>query len=168
MSVEDGRRPPRPEPWDMAREPRNNLERLIASAPPAPCTCPSGDGSLRWPCPAHPNADYSRLTLSPGARTLRTALVTEQAVAEPVALELPQYDDIAIDHFAGAMKLKMDTSRAKGRSGWDDPKKCTIEALQAMLLEHVAKGDPIDVANFCMMLWIRSGRTVSAATGGPA
>lgn len=24
--------------------------------PPAEvrCTCPSGDGSLRWPCPAHP------------------------------------------------------------------------------------------------------------------
>lgn len=19
-----------------------------------PCTCPSGDGSLRWPCPSHP------------------------------------------------------------------------------------------------------------------
>lgn len=24
--------------------------------PPANCTCPSGDGSLRWPCPAHPPA----------------------------------------------------------------------------------------------------------------
>lgn len=21
------------------------------------CTCPSGDGSLRWPCPAHPPMD---------------------------------------------------------------------------------------------------------------
>lgn len=21
------------------------------------CTCPSGDGSLRWPCPVHPPAD---------------------------------------------------------------------------------------------------------------
>lgn len=21
------------------------------------CTCPSGDGSLRWPCPAHPNLE---------------------------------------------------------------------------------------------------------------
>ena len=32
---------------------------LYAHAPPAapvesPCTCPSGDGSLRWPCPKHP------------------------------------------------------------------------------------------------------------------
>lgn len=24
------------------------------TAPQAVCTCPSGDGSLRWPCPAHP------------------------------------------------------------------------------------------------------------------
>lgn len=24
---------------------------------PTPCTCPSGDGSLRWPCPTHPPAD---------------------------------------------------------------------------------------------------------------
>ena len=23
----------------------------------AACTCPSGDGSLRWPCPAHPKAE---------------------------------------------------------------------------------------------------------------
>lgn len=21
------------------------------------CTCPSGDGSLRWPCPVHPPED---------------------------------------------------------------------------------------------------------------
>ena len=30
---------------------------MLAAAPkpdPATCTCPSGDGSLRWPCPTHP------------------------------------------------------------------------------------------------------------------
>lgn len=40
---------------------------------PEACTCPSGDGSLRWPCPAHPatqqagwtnaDADAARLAL---------------------------------------------------------------------------------------------------------
>lgn len=25
------------------------------------CTCPSGDASLRWPCPTHPNANYTSL-----------------------------------------------------------------------------------------------------------
>ncbi|HEJ4242071.1 TPA: hypothetical protein ACUUBJ_003192, partial [Pseudomonas aeruginosa] len=23
------------------------------------CTCPSGDGSLRWPCPAHPAVEQA-------------------------------------------------------------------------------------------------------------
>lgn len=27
----------------------------------ATCTCPSGDASLRWPCPTHPNANYTSL-----------------------------------------------------------------------------------------------------------
>ena len=117
----------------------------------AHCTCPSGDGSLRWPCPMHPNANYAR----------RMSIT---AVAEP-AVELPRYDDIAIDHFAAVMKLKMATSRAKGRSGWDDSKQCSIESLQDMLLEHVKKGDPVDVANFCMMLWIRGGQTADKKGG---
>jgi hypothetical protein len=30
-------------------------EACEAKPGPAPCTCPSGDGSLRWPCPAHPS-----------------------------------------------------------------------------------------------------------------
>jgi len=77
-------------------------------------------------------------------------------------VELPHYDDIAIDHFACAMKIKMAASRAKGRGGWDDPKQCSNESLQTMLIDHLAKGDPVDVANFCMMLWIRSGQTVAA------
>ena len=159
MSVEDGRRPARPEPWDKTREPKNNLDRLIATAPAVPCTCPSGDASLRWPCPTHPNANYSRLTSSPGAHALHAALS---------ATQLPSYDDFAVEHFAGAMKAKMAASRAKGRGGWDDPKQCSIEMLQAMLLHHVAKGDPVDVANFCMMLWIRGGLTAALKLGDAA
>ncbi|OBU86702.1 hypothetical protein [Chromobacterium subtsugae] len=31
------------------------VEAMLAAAPqPLTCTCPSGDGSLRWPCPRHP------------------------------------------------------------------------------------------------------------------
>ncbi|MHC9290735.1 hypothetical protein, partial [Pseudomonas aeruginosa] len=29
-------------------------EGLQGASPDATCTCPSGDGSLRHPCPAHP------------------------------------------------------------------------------------------------------------------
>lgn len=30
------------------------VEAARQSAPVVACTCPSGDGSLRWPCPQHP------------------------------------------------------------------------------------------------------------------
>jgi len=42
----------------------------------ATCTCPSGDGSLRWPCPAHPpeSASGSDGTAAAGADALYAAL----------------------------------------------------------------------------------------------
>lgn len=45
----------------------------------------------------------------------------------------------------------MAESRAKGRSCWET---CTPTYLSRLLREHVEKGDPVDVANFCMMLSI--------------
>ena len=59
-------------------------------------------------------------------------------------------DDLAVDKFAAAMKEKLAQARAKGRCGWEE---CAPADLSAMLHEHVAKGDPRDVANFCMFLW---------------
>lgn len=59
-------------------------------------------------------------------------------------------DDLAVDQFAAAMKEKLAQARAKGRSGWQQ---CDPALLSSMLREHVEKGDPRDVANFCMMLW---------------
>jgi hypothetical protein len=61
-------------------------------------------------------------------------------------------DDLAADRFATAMKAKMATSRSSGRYGWDNKDLVSGEALSNMLRQHVAKGDPVDVANFCMML----------------
>ena len=46
-------------------------------------------------------------------------------------------DDEAVDTFARSMKAKMKAGRDKGR----------------YLVNHIKKGDPIDVANFCMMLY---------------
>ncbi len=40
-----------PEPKDG--EPRQHIKAQPAPVGPV-CTCPSGDGSLRWPCPVHP------------------------------------------------------------------------------------------------------------------
>jgi hypothetical protein len=72
-------------------------------------------------------------------------------------------DDEAVRRFAAAMMQKMRASREKGRHGWDDEMICPTERLQAMLLDHVAKGDPVDVANFCMMLWTRGAPVAAPA-----
>lgn len=61
-------------------------------------------------------------------------------------------DDSAVDRFADVMKTKLATSREKGRGGWNDPEQCTVEHLAKLLVEHLVKGDPVDVANFAMML----------------
>lgn len=75
------------------------------------------------------------------------------AQAPPVA----HLDDIAVDRFAAAMKAKLAEKRAQGYHGWDDPEDCTIEHLSNLLAKHVAKGDPIDVGNFAMMIHQRGG-----------
>lgn len=66
-------------------------------------------------------------------------------------------DDKAVDEFAAAMKAKLREKREQGRGGWDDPGQCEPRTLARMLLDHLHKGDPVDVANFAMMLWHRNG-----------
>lgn len=64
-------------------------------------------------------------------------------------------DDAAVDLFAVAMKAKLASARAKGRSGWDDPAACSVEFLADLLVNHVGKGNPgnfEDIANLAMML----------------
>lgn len=66
------------------------------------------------------------------------------------------------------MKDKLNASRLKGRSGWQDKDNCSQEHLSQLLREHVEKGDPVDVANFCMMLHYRGeGILPSATTSKP-
>ncbi|MCU7961196.1 hypothetical protein L5M28_01130 [Shewanella sp. SW32] len=64
-------------------------------------------------------------------------------------------DDIGIDRFTNAMRLKMAYARSKGRSGWNDQALCSGEQLAAALVEHLSKGNAgtfEDIANFAMML----------------
>jgi hypothetical protein len=64
-------------------------------------------------------------------------------------------DDIAVDLFAEKMKEKLAEKRDEGYDGWDDPDRCAIEHLRDLLFEHYTKGDTVDIANFCMMLYQR-------------
>lgn len=61
-------------------------------------------------------------------------------------------DDEAAERFCAAMKWKLAEARRNGRGGWET---CSAEDLSRMLREHVEKGDPRDVANFCMFLWAK-------------
>lgn len=61
-------------------------------------------------------------------------------------------DDISVDRFAEAMKAKLAEKRGEGYGGWDDPEQCHVDDLAQMLVNHIAKGDPVDIANFCMMM----------------
>ena len=76
-------------------------------------------------------------------------------------------DDFAVDHFADAMKAKLAQKRAEGRGGWDRKDECTEHDLNVMLYEHLLKGDPVDVANFCMMLHQRGERIVGSWESEP-
>lgn len=64
-------------------------------------------------------------------------------------------DDEAVDRFAAAMKEKLAVARTKGRNGWENKAAVSGEELTDALVDHLWKGDPRDVANFCMFLWAR-------------
>lgn len=83
--------------------------------------------------------------------------------AQPAPVQEPHPDDMAVDCFAAAMKAKMAKQRAKGYGGWDSPDQCPAEWLKTMLAAHIAKGDPVDVGNFAMMLWNRGESTTPPA-----
>jgi hypothetical protein len=62
---------------------------------------------------------------------------------------LEETDRLAVDQFAAAMKLKLSRKSKEGKLGW---KEASAEHLSRLLCEHIRKGDPVDVANFAMML----------------
>ena len=72
--------------------------------------------------------------------------------------EQEQEDNVAVDVLAAAMKRKLAKAREDGKKGWQD---CSPEYLSSCLYEHVSKGDPRDVANFCAFLWALGSPIVS-------
>ena len=61
-------------------------------------------------------------------------------------------DNEAVDKLAQAMKNKLAEKREQGYHGWAT---CKHGDLVQLLINHVDKGDPIDVANFCAFLFAR-------------
>lgn len=79
----------------------------------------------------------------------------------------PHPDDLAVDRFAAAMKVKLAKKRADGRGGWEDRSECSGEFLSGLLRRHVEKGDPLDVGNLAMMLHQR-GEGITAQPVSPS
>lgn len=127
------------------------------------CACTAGDedGCL------HPAEEIFEMRM--GLRLCRHHAIEvgggdlSRPLSRRIARCNPHPDDDAIDQFALGMKMKMAVARAKGRGGWHSKQQCTAEDLSRMLHEHVRKGDPVDVANFCMMLSMRGERIAEAA-----
>ncbi|MGV1951673.1 hypothetical protein ACQZ44_12655 [Agrobacterium vitis] len=78
-----------------------------------------------------------------------------------------QFDNRAVINFSYSMRLKLAAKRLQGRGGWQDKERCSNEYLSRLLREHVEKGDPVDVANFCMMLDQRHERIAPAPAQEP-
>ncbi|MFY2845601.1 hypothetical protein ACOTJF_28335 [Achromobacter ruhlandii] len=87
------------------------------------CTCPSGDGSLRHPCPMHPRADKD------GGQQ-RAGDVDERAVLDGVRAALPEFrqqDDYLLAHGASLMSedsheiIHIDTLRRVIRAALSAP-----------------------------------------------
>jgi hypothetical protein len=64
-------------------------------------------------------------------------------------------DDLAVIRFALSMRDKLELSRERGRHGWETSDN---DYLNECLYGHLDKGDPVDVANFCMMIHQRGGK----------
>jgi len=77
-------------------------------------------------------------------------------------------DEAAVDELAERMKAKLEQQREKGYSGWNNKRQCTQQHLSNLLREHVGKGDPVDVANFCAFLQARGEGIAAAPQSGLA
>ena len=64
-------------------------------------------------------------------------------------------DENGIGRFSYMMLQKLEAKRAEGRRGWNRPAECSIEHLCVLLADAVRKADPVDIANFAMMIWNR-------------
>jgi hypothetical protein len=60
-----------------------------------------------------------------------------------------------VSAFADELNIKLLRKIDEGKSGWDDPE-WPIEDIKRQLIEHVKKGDFVDVAAFAMFAWNKS------------
>ncbi len=63
----------------------------------------------------------------------------------------------AVEDFSEEMKSKLLDKADEGKRGWDDYD-WPLSDIKKQLLEHVEKGDFVDVANFAMFAFLKTER----------
>lgn len=110
--------------------------------------------NLSWAFPEDAPQQDILSDASKGMRSYASLLRTPPAEPSEARVASNLSDNLAINAFAAVMKEKMAKKASEGRGGWDGPT-CNSTMLARMLVEHIAKGDPVDIGNFAMMLWNR-------------
>ena len=101
-------------------------------------------------CDLSDSYDLCFVLATPENHALLSKLYTHIEFEQPPTQE--DIDNEAVDKLAQAMKSKLAKKREQGYHGWET---CKHGDLVQLLINHVDKGDPIDVANFCAFLFAR-------------
>ena len=115
------------------------------------------------PCPRRP-CEYvphsAQASLPPAGGETKVIPITDYETDEWACAA-------GIERFTIAMRDKLNRKRKAGRGGWNKPDECSVEYLRELMLEHMSKGDPIDIANLCMMIWNRENPTGGETKAAP-
>ncbi|WP_200778905.1 hypothetical protein [Klebsiella pneumoniae] len=116
-------------------DPLREVTPLYRHAQPAPvapvCTCPSGDGSLRWPCPVHPG---NSLAIGIDVASGPDRTVEVRYVAPPGYVMVPKEP-------TEAMMLHNSGCRYHA---WDDPD-CAMRQTRRLIWSHMLAASPQEV-----------------------
>jgi GTP cyclohydrolase I len=77
-------------------------ELRVPTEPPPVCSCPSGDGSLRWPCAVHPPEAGSTAAAAAGLQAMGRAFACVE-VPDPPAPQ-PHFAFRALEHLTDTMR----------------------------------------------------------------
>lgn len=111
---------------------------------------PSGSG-FKETVFALPSEAKARMT----AESLNELFAARGAAPVEETCEAAARDNLMVDELAKAMKIKLAKKREEeGYGGWHD---ADFDRLANLLVGHIAKGDPVDVANFAGMLYVLTG-----------
>ena len=142
-----------------AAQVRDVVREAAARADAVPvCTCPSGDGSLRHPCPQHPPAepettaaDNDLVQVERGLLGAACSAIAKKRDAPKVLEALRKITmtpraELADSLFVGAVKKLVIASRTSGgTAGRDDGLCAALDAVEAMLAEPAARAQVGDL-----------------------